>query len=225
MNVFRDFLNSRSQPVPPPNLEGPTISKFPKNQAAKVTLMGYKLPKKSSFQKIIRSPFVASFLLLPIYERLPEIIFSSKVKPQSLIAYDLPFRCICTIVAGYNAVDRPFHCLLDRIGFLAALARRRSSLASIIVPTPMVIAYLGTSSSFSKNRALSLLVNSSSVLMRVRDPREEPGSLKAICPFAPMPKICRSIPPAFSIFSSYHSQNIPHRSPFPGEYARNVCPH
>lgn len=39
-----------------------------------------------------------------------------------------------------------------------------------------------------KNRALSCRVCSVSVLTRVRDPSDEPGSLNPMCPLAPIPK-------------------------------------
>src|SRR6266704_3415307 len=64
-----------------------------------------------------------------------------------------------------------------------------------MVPTPMVMAYTGTSSRRSKNRALSSMVCLDSVLSRVRELSELPGSLKAMWPSAPIPRICRSIPP------------------------------
>src|SRR2546430_11341164 len=44
------------------------------------------------------------------------------------------------------------------------------------------------------------------VLSRVRELRELVGSLKAMWPSEPMPRICRSIPPHSVIRSSYHVQ-------------------
>ena len=51
------------------------------------------------------------------------------------------------------------------------------------------------------------MVSSVSVLIRVRLPSDEPGSLKAMWPSEPMPSICRSMPPPSAIRCSYHSQN------------------
>ena len=64
--------------------------------------------------------------------------------------------------------------------FFSPFARRMMRLASRIVPTPMVMAKRGTSSMLEKNRALSSIVSCVSVLSRVREPSDEPGSLKAI---------------------------------------------
>ena len=71
------------------------------------------------------------------------------------------------------------------------------SFDSRIVPTPIERANFGTSSIFSKNLELSEIVCSSSTTILVLDPRDEPGSLKAMCPSPPIPRTCKSIPPAF----------------------------
>ena len=42
-------------------------------------------------------------------------------------------------------------------------------------------------------------------MMRVRDPSEEPGSLDAMWPGAPMPRICRSMPPAVRVHVVGHA--------------------
>ena len=56
----------------------------------------------------------------------------------------------------------------------------------------MVSANLGTCSmSPSKKRELAIRVSSVNVFIRVRDDREEAGSLKAICPSLPTPPIKR----------------------------------
>ena len=63
-----------------------------------------------------------------------------------------------------------------------------TSLASMTVPTPTVSARVGTLlMSLSKKRALAWIVSWLRVLTRVRDTREEPGSLNATCPSGPMP--------------------------------------
>jgi hypothetical protein len=68
-------------------------------------------------------------------------------------------------------------------------ATSNSSLESIIVPTPIVIAYLGTTSSASKNLLLASRVVDVKVLILVLEPSDDPGSLNAICQFAPIPRI------------------------------------
>jgi len=71
------------------------------------------------------------------------------------------------------------------------------------VPTPTVRAVAGTLlMSLSKKRELAIFVSVVSVLMRVRDESEDPGSLKAICPSGPIPPKNRSIPPNVLILAS-----------------------
>ena len=71
------------------------------------------------------------------------------------------------------------------------------------VCAPTVRARLGTfSGSLSKKRELAILVSVVSVFTRVREVREENGSLKAIWPSGPIPPIKRSMPPASSIICS-----------------------
>jgi len=71
------------------------------------------------------------------------------------------------------------------------------------VARPCVRQCRGTSSmSPSKNRALSARVWSVRVLIRVRDASEEPGSLNPTWPSVPIPRICRSTPPAAAIAAS-----------------------
>ena len=67
---------------------------------------------------------------------------------------------------------------------------------------PCVSTCRGTSSTEPKKRALSARVCSVSVLTRVREASEEPGSLKATWPSLPMPSSCRSMPPAAAIACS-----------------------
>ena len=77
----------------------------------------------------------------------------------------------------------------------------------MIVPSPCVRHRLGTwSTSPSKKRALSTLVWYVRDFTRVREARDDPGSLNAMCPSVPMPRICRSIPPASAIFCSYPAE-------------------
>ena len=49
--------------------------------------------------------------------------------------------------------------------------------------------------SFAKKRALARMVSYASVLMRVREASDEPGSLNAMCPSSPIPPRKSSIPP------------------------------
>ena len=93
----------------------------------------------------------------------------------------------------------------------SALARPDASStrcrAAMIVARPWVRQCRGTSSTDPpKNRALSSRVCFVRVLIRVRDASDEPGSLNAMCPSVPMPRICRSTPPASAMLSSYAAQ-------------------
>ena len=73
-----------------------------------------------------------------------------------------------------------------------------------MVASPWVRQCVGTeSTSPPKKRALSIRVCLVSVLMRVREASEDPGSLNAMCPSVPIPRICRSTPPAARIAFSY----------------------
>ena len=83
-----------------------------------------------------------------------------------------------------------------------------TSRASMTVPTPTVSAILGTADmSEPKNRELARIVSYASVLMRVRDVSDEPGSLKAMCPSGPIPPRKSSMPPYDSILLSYASHS------------------
>lgn len=68
-----------------------------------------------------------------------------------------------------------------------------SNLAKLLIQvtyaTPTVRASLGTRvRSPPKNLALAIIVSYANVLTLVLEVKEEPGSLKAICPSGPMPK-------------------------------------
>jgi hypothetical protein len=78
--------------------------------------------------------------------------------------------------------------------------------ASMIAPTPMVMTCRGTSAGLPKKRALSAMVCGVSVFSRVRELREELGSLKPMCPSEPRPSSCKSIPPERRMASSYSAQ-------------------
>ena len=103
--------------------------------------------------------------------------------------------------------DRRRSCRLRRarctIGALCSPKAMMTILrASRMVPTPIVRAWCGTFSSPKKSLAASRRVTGSSVTRRVRLWRVEPGSLKPMWPVRPMPRICRSMPPARRIICS-----------------------
>ena len=104
-------------------------------------------------------------------------------------------RCNCSALAVTMLVTGPSTACAIALAFDFPLATNNSWRASRIVPTPIVIAYTGTSSRRSKKRALSPIVCIDSVFRRVRELSELVGSLNAMWPSEPMPRICRSIPP------------------------------
>ena len=73
-----------------------------------------------------------------------------------------------------NFISNKFHsCMLK--------SSKHTSLASITVPTPTVRAWDGTlDKSPPKNLALSFMVSCANVLTRVRELKDDPGSLKAM---------------------------------------------
>lgn len=81
-------------------------------------------------------------------------------------------------------------------------ASSTTRLALRIVPTPIVIAFLGTFHSPKKSLDASIRVTRSSVIRRVRESRGEPGSLKPMWPVRPMPRSWKSSPPHALIFRS-----------------------
>lgn len=85
-------------------------------------------------------------------------------------------------------------------------AMRTMRLAASMVPQPIVMAMVGTFSSPPKLREASSRVTSVSWTALVREFFGDPGSLKPMCPVRPMPRIWRSMPPAFLIFCSYCAQ-------------------
>ncbi|MNM96061.1 hypothetical protein D3C81_1085270 [compost metagenome] len=71
--------------------------------------------------------------------------------------------------------------------FVSVQAIKIISLALKIVPTPMVIAFVGTFSFPPKAREASRRVKSSNVTTRVPELGAEPGSLNPIWPVRPIP--------------------------------------
>jgi hypothetical protein len=115
-------------------------------------------------------------------------------------------RCSCNALAVTMLVTGPSTACAIAFALAVPLATSTSWRALRIVPTPIVMAYTGTSSRRSKKRALSSMVCLDSVLSRVRELSELVGSLKAMCPSVPIPRICKSIPPVSPMRRSYHSQ-------------------
>lgn len=107
--------------------------------------------------------------------------------------------------AGKSSVTGPVSARLIAVALPLPCAISSRCRASKIVARPCVIAWVGTSSRAAKNLALSCRVRSASLTTRVRDENAAPGSLKPMWPFEPMPRICRSIPPAEPIAASYAS--------------------
>ena len=97
------------------------------------------------------------------YQNLPS---NSTVTSMAVTHKNIEYTCTCTC--------SPWYC---------------TSLASMTVPTPTVRADLGTLvTSPPKNLALASMVSTANDLILVRDTREEPGSLNAMCPSGPMPE-------------------------------------
>ncbi|MNI71439.1 hypothetical protein D3C73_1273120 [compost metagenome] len=71
--------------------------------------------------------------------------------------------------------------------FVSVQAIKIISLALKIVPTPIVMAFLGTFSFPPKARDASRRVKSSKVTIRVPEFGAEPGSLKPMWPVRPIP--------------------------------------
>ena len=111
------------------------------------------------------------------------------------------------MLAGHIALTEPSTRWCTASALLRPVATRITCRAAMIVPSPWVRQWVGTCSmSSSKNRALSIRVWRVRVLIRVREASEEPGSLNPMWPSVPMPRICRSTPPASAIASSYCAQ-------------------
>ena len=81
--------------------------------------------------------------------------------------------------AGHEAVSGPSTAAATAAALPAPVATRSRCRARRMVPSPWVSTWCGTSSSEPKNRALSRRVCSVSVLIRVVEESDEPGSLKA----------------------------------------------
>ena len=117
------------------------------------------------------------------------------------------FGCIWSAEAGTEAVTGPSIALATASALFSPFAKSIHRLASMMVPTPIVIDIFGTESTYpSKNLEFASIVDRARVVSLVRDRREELDSLKPMCPSTPIPRICRSIPPCLWISSSYQRQ-------------------
>lgn len=87
--------------------------------------------------------------------------------------------------------------------FAGPKARTTICFALNIVSRPIVIAFLGTSSMDLKKREFAWIVSGFKLIILVCELFKLPGSLKAICPSFPTPKIRKSKPPAALIWLSY----------------------
>ena len=95
--------------------------------------------------------------------------------------------CICRMLIGHIWLMLPSTAWRIAWALFSPLAIIMTSSASVMVPTPTVSAVLGTRlMSLLKKRALDFMVSMVRVLTRVREVREDPGSLNAIWPFSPM---------------------------------------
>lgn len=95
----------------------------------------------------------------------------------------MPCWCICNALIVHICVIPPSTACCKARALLCPLQIIRTSLAERTVPTPTVNAVLGTLfTSLSKKREFAMIVSVVSVLIRVREDKDEPGSLNAICP-------------------------------------------
>lgn len=122
-----------------------------------------------------------------------------------LIAYDDAVAVHLQGTDGPHLRYASFNGMMQGTRLIVPVARISTSLASITVPTPTVSAVLGTlSTSLSKKREFATIVSVVSVFTRVREVREEPGSLNAMWPSGPMPPTNRSMPP-YEAQSAFHN--------------------
>ena len=113
--------------------------------------------------------------------------------------------CSCKMLAGTCSVTSPSAALVI-ISPLLPNAINKMRFDCMMVPIPMVTARRGTFDKCENSYALASLVLLARFTSLVFEMILEPGSLKPICPFPPIPKICKSIPPAFIIAASYSAQ-------------------
>ena len=88
------------------------------------------------------------------------------------------------------------------------LATTRIFLACMIFLIPNEYAWRGTSASEAKKRLFASIVLSVRSTQCVSFLNTVPGSLNPMCPFLPIPRSCRSIPPCLRIFALYSAQDF-----------------
>src|SRR5690606_31868039 len=130
--------------------------------------------------------------------------------------------CRCSTDAGTSSVTGPATAAASARALLGPDARSSTRFALIIVATPMVMPASGTSSGRAKFLPSAAMRRVSSVrgTTCVRLAKDVPGSLSAIWPWTPMPRMTRSSPPAAANAASY-SRHASASSPVPdGQWAR-----
>src|SRR5207244_1727021 len=129
-------------------------------------------------------------LALPAHLRAERVEHGSVELPGGTVA--APVRSTSPSLARFTSA-----------ALCSPVARSAISLDATIVPTPIVIASVGTFSAPKKSAAATRRVMESSTTSRVRDVGPEPGSLNPMCPVWPIPRIWKSMPPASAIALSY----------------------
>jgi len=125
---------------------------------------------------------------------------SSPAACRSITIFTL--ECNCRYDAGVCSETAPSTALLMTDVLCSPQAARMILFALRIVPTPNVMALIGTNSTLPKSSAASLREILSSRINLVPELACDPGSLKPMFPERPMPSICRSMPPNSAIFCS-----------------------
>ena len=104
--------------------------------------------------------------------------------------------CCCNRLAGIISVSTPSTTFCTTSALFSPHAMSTIFLALRIVPTPMVIAIVGTSFSCEKDLDCTLREWKLNCTRRVRDFSYEPGSLKPSWPCSPIPMTMKSTFPA-----------------------------
>lgn len=142
-----------------------------------------------------------NFKLKLTWKYLTVLTRNSSVASSSQII--IVFGCCCNALTVHIWFTPSSIALCNANDLCVPVTNIITSLASITVPTPTVSASFGTNDiSLPKKRAFAANVSCVRVLTRVRDTKDEPGSLNAIWPSGPMPPINNSMPPAAIISAS-----------------------
>lgn len=135
------------------------------------------------------------------FRRLPKPTFTvltcnSRVASSSTTSSDCGWSCNAESV--YMWLTPPSIHFRKATALCGPVTTITISRASSTVCTPTVSAIFGTfETSLLKNLELARMVSSASVLTRVLDASDDPGSLKAMWPSGPTPPRNNSMPPAF----------------------------